>query len=39
MTIKLRRVIISAIFRRTRPDQATPQETRAVLAAWTAAET
>ena len=39
MTIKLRRVIIAARFRSPRPEQATPQETRAVLAAWAAAET
>jgi hypothetical protein len=39
MTIKLRRVIIAARFRRPRPEQATPQETRAVLAAWAAAST
>ena len=35
--VKLRRVIIAARFRSPRPDQATPQETRAVLAAWAAA--
>jgi hypothetical protein len=39
MTIKLRRVIIAARFRNPRPEQATPQETRAVLAAWAAAGT
>jgi hypothetical protein len=39
MTIKLRRVIIAARFHHPRPDQATPQETRAVLAAWAAAGT
>jgi hypothetical protein len=39
MTIKLRRVIIAARFRGPRPAQATPQETRAVLAAWAAAGT
>jgi hypothetical protein len=39
LTIKLRRVIIAAKFRRPRPDQATPYETRAVLAAWAAAGT
>ena len=39
MTIKLRRVIIAARFRGPRPEQATPQETRAVLAAWAAAGT
>jgi hypothetical protein len=32
MTIKLRRVIIAARFRGPCPEQATPQETRAVLA-------
>jgi hypothetical protein len=37
MTIKLRRVIIAARFRGPCPEQATPQETRAVLAAWAAA--
>ena len=36
MTIKLRRVIIAARFRGPCPEQATPQETRAVLAAWVA---
>jgi hypothetical protein len=39
MTIKLRRVIIAARFRNPCPEQATPQETRAVLAAWAAAAT
>ena len=39
MTIKLRRVIIAARFRSPCPEQATPQETRAVLAAWAAAGT
>jgi hypothetical protein len=39
MAIKLRRVIIAARFRRPCPRQATPQETRAVLAAWAAAGT
>jgi hypothetical protein len=39
MTIKLRRVIIAARFSSPCPDQATPQETRAVLAAWAAAGT
>jgi hypothetical protein len=39
MTIKLRRVIIAARFRNPCPEQATPQETRAVLAAWAAAGT
>ena len=34
MAIKLRRVIIAARFRSPCPEQATPQETRAVLAAW-----
>jgi winged helix-turn-helix protein/DDE family transposase len=34
MTVKLRRVIITARFRGPCPEQATPQETRAVLAAW-----
>jgi len=37
MAIKLRRVIIAARFRGPCPEQATPQETRAVLAAWAAA--
>ena len=36
MTVKLRRVIIAARFRSPCPEQATPQETRAVLAAWAA---
>jgi hypothetical protein len=39
MTSKLRRVIIAARFRSPCPEQATPQETRAVLAAWAAAGT
>ncbi len=39
MIIKLRRVIIAARFSGPRPDQVTPQETRAVLAAWAAAGT
>ena len=39
MTVKLRRVIIAARFCSPRPEQVTPQETRAVLAAWAAAET
>jgi hypothetical protein len=39
MAIKLRRVIIAARFHHARPEQATPQETRAVLAAWAAAGT
>jgi hypothetical protein len=39
MTIKLRRVIIAARFRPPAPHQATPEETRAVLLAWAAAET
>jgi hypothetical protein len=39
MAVKLRRVIIAARFRSPRPEQATPQETRAVLAAWAAAGT
>jgi hypothetical protein len=39
MTIKLRRVIIANRFRPSRPYQATPEETRTVLAAWAAAET
>jgi hypothetical protein len=39
MTIKLRRVIIAARFRPQAPHQATPEETRAVLLAWAAAET
>ena len=36
MAVKLRRVIIAARFRGPCPEQATPQETRAVLAAWAA---
>ena len=39
MVIKLRRVIIAERFRPQAPYQATPEETRAVLAAWAAAET
>ena len=39
MAIKLRRVIIAARFRHPCPEQATPQETQAVLAAWAAAGT
>ena len=39
MAVKLRRVIIAARFRGPRPEQATPQETRAVLATWAAAGT
>jgi hypothetical protein len=39
MTIKLRRVIIAARFRPRAPYQASPEETRAVLLAWAAAET
>ena len=39
MAVKLRRVIIAARFRSPCPEQATPQETRAVLAAWAAAGT
>jgi hypothetical protein len=39
MTIKLRRVIIAARFHSPCPERATPQETRAVLAAWAAAGT
>ena len=39
MTIKLRRVIIAARFRPPAPHQASPEETRAVLLAWAAAET
>jgi hypothetical protein len=39
MTIKLRRVIIAARFRPPTPYQASPEETRAVLLAWAAAET
>jgi hypothetical protein len=38
-TVKLRRFIIAARFRNPCPEQATPQETRAVLAAWAAAGT
>jgi Transposase DDE domain len=39
MAIKLRRVIIAARFRSPCPELATPEETRAVLAAWAAAGT
>ena len=39
MAVKLRRVIIAARFRGPCPEQATPQETQAVLAAWAAAGT
>ena len=39
MTIKLRRVIIATRFRSPSPDLATPEQTRAVLAAWAAAGT
>jgi hypothetical protein len=39
MVIKLRRVIIAARFRSPCPDLATPEQTRAVLAAWAAAGT
>jgi hypothetical protein len=39
MTSKLRRVIIAARFRGPCPHQATPEETRAVLAAWATAGT
>jgi hypothetical protein len=39
MAVKLRRVIIAARFRSPSPVQVTPQETRAVLAAWAAAGT
>jgi hypothetical protein len=39
MAIKLRRVIIAARFRSPRPDLATPEQTRAVLAARAAAGT
>ena len=39
MVIKLRRVIIAARFRNPHPDLATPEQTRAVLAAWAAAGT
>ena len=39
MAVKLRRVIIAARFRSPCPEPATPQETRAVLAAWAAAGT
>ena len=39
MAIKLRRVIIANRFRGPCPEQVTPQETQAVLAAWAAAGT
>jgi hypothetical protein len=39
MVIKLRRVIIAARFRSPCPELATPEQTRAVLAAWAAAGT
>jgi len=39
MAVKLRRVIIAARFRSPCPEQASPQGTRAVLAAWAAAGT
>jgi hypothetical protein len=39
MTVKLRRIIIAARLRSPRPEQVTPQGTRAVLAAWAAAGT
>jgi hypothetical protein len=39
MAVKLRRVIIAARFRGPCPEQTTPQETRAVLAAWAEAGT
>jgi hypothetical protein len=39
MTIKLRRVIIAARFRPQGHHQASPEQTRAVLAAWAAAGT
>jgi hypothetical protein len=39
MAIKLRRVLIASRFRSPCPDQVTPEETRAVLAAWAAAGT
>jgi hypothetical protein len=39
MAVKLRRVIIAARFHSPCPEQATPQETQAVLAAWAAAGT
>ena len=39
MAVKLRRVIIAARFRGSCPEQVTPQETQAVLAAWAAAGT
>jgi hypothetical protein len=39
MAIKLRRVIIASRFSGPCPDQTTPEETRAVLAAWAAAGT
>jgi hypothetical protein len=39
MAVKLRRVIIAARLHSSCPEQATPQETRALLAAWAAAGT
>ena len=39
MAVKLRRVILAARYHSPCPEQATPQETRAVLAAWAAAGT
>jgi hypothetical protein len=39
MAVKLRRVIIAARFQRPGPYQPQPEETRAVLLAWAAAET
>ena len=39
MAVNLSRVIIAARFRSPCPEQASPQETRAVLAAWAAAGT
>jgi hypothetical protein len=39
MAVRLRRVITAARFRGPCPEQATPQDTRAVLAAWAAAGT
>ena len=34
MTAKLRRVLIAARFRPSRPDQPTPEEIRAIRLAW-----
>jgi hypothetical protein len=34
MTAKLRRVLIAARFKLSRPDQPTPQEIRAIRLAW-----